>query len=57
MAHGLHIQVKCPHCGKSLMTPEPKIDQLDSIQFLVKDRQPDRASLSQPSLWQLRKDI
>jgi hypothetical protein len=36
MAHGLHIQVKCPHCGKSLMTPEPKIDQLDSIQFLSK---------------------
>jgi hypothetical protein len=36
MAHGLHIQVKCPHCGKSLMTPEPKIDQLESIQFLAK---------------------
>ena len=36
MAHGLHIHVQCPHCGKALMTPEPKIDQLDSIHFLVK---------------------
>ena len=36
MAHGLHIHVKCPHCGKSLMTPEPKVDHLDSIHFLVK---------------------
>ena len=36
MAHGIHIHVQCPHCGKSLMTPEPKIDQLDSIQFLAK---------------------
>ena len=57
MAHGIHIHVQCLHCGKSLMTPEPKIDQLDSIHFLVKDRQPDRASLSQSSLWQLREDI
>jgi hypothetical protein len=36
MAHGIHIHVQCPHCGKSLMTPKPKIDQLDSIQLLVK---------------------
>jgi hypothetical protein len=36
MAHGIQIHVQCPHCGKSLMTPDPKIDQLDSIQLLVK---------------------
>ena len=36
MAHGIHIHVQCPHCGKSLMTPEPKIDQLNTIHFLVK---------------------
>lgn len=36
MAHGIHIHVQCPQCGKSLMTPDPKIDQLDSIQLLVK---------------------
>ena len=36
MAHGIQIHVQCPHCGNSLMTPEPKIDQLDSIQFLAK---------------------
>jgi hypothetical protein len=36
MAHGIHIHVQCPHCRKSLMTPEPEIDQLDSIQLLAK---------------------
>ena len=36
MALNIHIQVRCPHCGTSLMTGDPKIDQLDSIKFLVK---------------------
>lgn len=36
MAHGIHIHVRCPHCGVSLMTSSPQIDHLDSIQFLVK---------------------
>ena len=36
MAHGIHIQVQCPHCGKPLMATDPQIDQLDSIQLLVK---------------------
>ncbi|MBL0715612.1 MAG: hypothetical protein JJV98_18135 [Desulfosarcina sp.] len=36
MAYGIHIHVQCPHCGVSLMTPNPKIDQLDSIQLQVK---------------------
>lgn len=36
MTLGIHIHVQCPQCGMSLMTPRPKIDQLDAIQFLVK---------------------
>ena len=36
MAHGIHIAVRCPHCGVSLMTAERKIDHLDAIKFFVK---------------------
>ncbi len=36
MAHGIHIHVKCPTCEVSLMNPDLQVDELASIQLLVK---------------------
>lgn len=36
MANGIHIHVRCPQCNASLMTSQPQIDHLESIQFLAK---------------------
>jgi uncharacterized OB-fold protein len=36
MTYGIKIKVRCPSCGKSLMNPEVPVDDLASIEFLVK---------------------
>jgi len=36
MAHVLKLQLSCPNCRKSLMTPERRIDDLDAIRITAK---------------------
>jgi len=36
MSGRIQIEVKCPHCGRSLINPDIQLDQLDSIHLAAK---------------------